>query len=66
MTVRQLRDLEPGERVARRGHGPENGTVIANGRTLVVEWDSGNRTAMSPLLADLIEREPTVFDQVRR
>lgn len=66
MTGRQFRDLEPGDRVCWRGHGPEPGTVIANGKTLVVEWDSGQRATLPWMLAELIDHEVTVVDQVRR
>jgi len=66
MTGRQFRDLEPGDRVAWRGHDPEDGTVIANGRTLLVAWDSGGATEHTPLIPELVELAPTAFDQVRR
>ena len=66
MTGRQLRELEPGERVRWCGHGPECGTVIANGRTLLVEWDSGQRTEHPHFYPELFDYAPTLVDQVRR
>lgn len=66
MTRRQLRELEPGERVRWCGHGPECGTVIANGHTLIVEWDSGQRTEHIHAYPELFALAPTAVDQVVR
>lgn len=66
MTGQQLRDLEPGDRVRWCGKDPECGTVVANGRTLVVDWCSGQRTEHTHSYPELFTHAPMLVEQAVR